>query len=67
MATADDYRPADGAEVLTFAQAQRKVMAEQTAPADEASGKHYTVADAVADYIEHQRQHRKGADDTRSS
>jgi integrase len=64
LATADDYRPSDGVDVLTFAEAQRKAMAEQTALADQASGKTYTVADAVTDYIEHQRQHRKGADDT---
>lgn len=64
IGTADDYREADGVEVLTFAQAQRKVMEQATDRAEKASGRQYTVAEAVADYIEYLRAHRKSADDT---
>lgn len=60
---ADDHREADGTEVLSFAQAQRAVLANAKFRAEAASGKHYTVADGVADYIEYLRTHRKSADD----
>jgi integrase len=64
IGTADDNRDADGVEVLNFAQAQRKVMADAKVRADQSSGKLYTVADAVTDYIDYLRAHRKSADDT---
>ncbi len=64
VGTADDHRDADGVEVLDFGQAQRKVLAEAHHKALHASGKLYTVADAVADYIDYLRAHRKSADDT---
>lgn len=64
VASADDHRDADGADVLDFGQAQRKVLAEAHQKSMHASGKLYTVADAVADYVGFLRHHRKSADDT---
>jgi integrase len=66
VGTADDGRDADGVEVLSFAQAQRKVLAEATLNARRTSGQLYSVADAVADYLEHQRAHRKSVYQTES-
>src|SRR4026207_68800 len=43
LGTADDSRDADGREVLSFAQAQRKALSEAQHLAERASGKHYTV------------------------
>jgi integrase len=63
IGTSDDHRDADGAEVLDFAQAQRKVLAGAKRAAEEASGQYYTVADAVRDYLDYIRAHRKSADD----
>lgn len=64
LAPADDYRDADGAEVLSFAQAQRQLLEQAHNKAVEASGERYTVSDAVRDYIEFMHRHRKSADDT---
>lgn len=64
LALADDHRDADGAEVRTFAQAQRQMLRQAQSQAMEASGEHYIVSDAVRDYIEFMRRHRKSADDT---
>jgi integrase len=64
IGTADDYRDADGREVLDFGQAQRKALADAKQEALHASGRLYTVADAVTDYVEYLRTHRKWADDT---
>ncbi|HEY4367103.1 MAG TPA: site-specific integrase [Steroidobacteraceae bacterium] len=64
LANADDNREADGVEVLTFAQAQRKIMAEAKHGAEAASGKHYAIADAVSDYVTWARNNRKSGDDT---
>jgi integrase len=64
VATADDHRDPDGAEVLDFGQAQRKVLADAHHKAVKATGKLYTVADAVTDYVAFLREHRKSADDT---
>jgi integrase len=63
VALADDHREADGVEVLSFGQAQRKIMSDAKFQAEEASGKHYTVGDAVDDYLEYMRTHRKSAAD----
>jgi integrase len=52
--------------VLGFGQAQRKVLAEAHQKALHAGGKLYTVADAVADYVDYLRAHRKSAPDTES-
>jgi integrase len=52
VATADDNREADGIEVLNHGQAQRKVLSESHERALKASGKLYTVAEAIADYVE---------------
>jgi integrase len=64
LGTADDSRDADGADVLDFGQAQRKLLAQARQDALQASGQLYTVADAVKDYIDWQRSHRKSADDS---
>jgi hypothetical protein len=53
---ADDYRDADGVEVLSFAQAQQRVL-ERRAKAGP-----YTVSDAIHDYLEH-ISHKAGAYD----
>lgn len=66
MGTADDFRESDGADVLDFAQAQRKVLAEAHLAAVQASGRFYTVADAISDYVDFLRAHRKSADETAS-
>lgn len=47
---ADDYDDADGATVLSFAQAQERAKATTKTPRAEAA-KPYTVADAVRDYL----------------
>lgn len=64
LGTADDHRDADGADVLDFAQAQRKLLAEAHQEALRATGQLYTVADAVKDYIDYLHQHRKTAGDS---
>ncbi len=64
LANADDNREADGVEVLTFAQAQRLVLADAKHQAEAVSGKHYTVADAAADYVSYLRDHGKAPGDT---
>ena len=66
LGLADDYRDADGSEVLTFAQAQRKALKEATESALRASGQLYTVADAVADYLDYQKSFRKSPVQTES-
>jgi integrase len=66
LGTADDYRDADGAEVLDFGHAQRKLLASAKHAALRASGQLYTVADAVADFCDYMRTHRKSAADTES-
>lgn len=62
LALADDHRDPDGAEVLDFGQAQRKLLAEAHHQALDRSGQLYTVADAVRDYVEFLRQQRKSGD-----
>jgi integrase len=64
LGVADDHRDADGVQVLSFAQAQRRALDEAHQAALRTTGKLYTVRDAVADYIEFLRQNRKSADDT---
>jgi integrase len=64
--TADDHRDADGAEVLDFGQAQRKVLAQAHRKALHASGRLYTVSEAVTDYIAHLTTHRKSSKDAES-
>jgi integrase len=66
VATADDNRDADGADVMDFGQAQRRLLDDARQGALQASGQLYTVADAVADYLEYMRAHRKGAEETES-
>lgn len=64
IATTDDHRDADGTEVLSFSQAQRKALEAAKHDAEAASGKLYTVADAAADYLDYLRTHKKSAADT---
>lgn len=64
LALADDHRKADGEEVLSFAQAQRKILTDAEDQALEASGQHYTVRDAVADYVDWLHRERKSAEAT---
>jgi integrase len=64
VGTADDSRDADGHEVLSFAQAQRKALVEAQREAERAGGKHYTVADAVAEYLDYLNSHGKSAADS---
>jgi len=64
IATADDAREADGNEVLNFGQAQRKLMTDAKLRAEQGNGKHYTVAEAIGDYVDYLRAHRKSASDT---
>lgn len=64
LTNADDHRDADGTEVLSFGQAQRKALTDAKFAAERASGRHYTVADAVTDYVTYLQAHRKSASDT---
>lgn len=66
LGTADDFRDPDGADVLDFGQAQRKLLTEAQQEALHASGQLYTVADAAADYVDYLRAHGKSAADTES-
>ena len=63
LGTADDSRDSDGHEVLNFAQAQRKALLEAQREAERAGGKHYTVADAVTEYLDYLNSHGKSAAD----
>ncbi len=63
LGTADDSRDADGHEVLSFAQAQRKALVEAQLQAERAGGKHYTVAEAAAEYLDYLSAHGKSAGD----
>ena len=63
VGTADDARDPDGTEVLSFAQAQRKVLADAKLGAERASGQLFTVSDAADEYLEFLRAHRKSAAD----
>jgi hypothetical protein len=63
LGTADDFREADGADVLDFGQAQRKLLTEAHDEALQASGQLQTVADAVASYADYLRTHAKSAVD----
>ena len=64
LALADDHRKADGAEVLDFGQAQRRILSEAEEQALDASGQRYTVAEAVRDYLDWMRRTRKSAEAT---
>ena len=64
LRTSDDSRDADGAEVLDFGQAQRMLLDQARQQVLHSSGQLYSVADAVRDYVDWQRSHRKSAADT---
>jgi integrase len=63
MGRADDYRDADGEEVLDFRQAQRKALEQANQDSLRASGQLDTVADAASRYVEFLLAHRKSAAD----
>jgi hypothetical protein len=72
IAQADDYREANGLDVLTFADAQRAAarwhderLRAELGVSD--PGKPYTVADACADYLAWYREHRKAFAATKSA
>lgn len=64
LALADDHRQADGIEVLSFSQAQRRILTQAEEQALEASGQRYTMRDAVADYLDWLHRNRKSAEAT---
>ena len=71
IATADDTLDADGAEILTFSQAQaiardRFIEARRVASGLPAKGGPYTVRLCISDYIEWLEQDRKSAADARA-
>ena len=72
IAQADDYRDANGLDVLTFADAQRAAarwhderLRAELGVSD--PSKPYTVADACADYLAWYREHRKALAATKSA
>jgi integrase len=64
LGTADDNRDADGVDALDFGQAQRKLLEAARQQVMHSTGQLYSVADAVRDYVDWQRSHRKSAADT---
>ncbi len=66
LGTADDFRDADGADVLDFGQAQRKLLTEAHQEALREGGHLQTVTDAVAGYVDYLRGHGKSAADAES-
>ena len=64
LGNADDSRDADGVEVLSFAQAQRKALSDATSAAMELSGQLYTVGDAITDYLVNLAAHGRKVEDT---
>jgi integrase len=71
IATADDNADADGINVLDYRQAQAKARVRAAELSGAAAGvaapkgRPYSVADALADYLEWMQQHRKSATDAR--
>lgn len=71
FAQADDFRPADGEQVMTYGQAvavARHLYREATAPPpppEPAAPKVYTVRDAVEDYAAWAKKNTKGGRDPR--
>jgi hypothetical protein len=65
LGTADDNRDADGVDVLSFAQAQRKALADATRKALEATGHYYTVGEAITDYLAHLELQGKPTNDAK--
>lgn len=63
LALADDFSDSNGSTILSFAEAQRKALgtSETLKPRDE---RHYTVAQAVTDYVEHLKIRAKSWRDT---
>ena len=69
IAPADDFSDGDGVAILNFSQAQGAVRERMVRAAYAAAGKHYgaySVADAVAEYLDWMAAHRKSVADARS-
>jgi integrase len=67
LGKANDYADANGIDVLDYAEAQRLAMGHADSAARiEATGAspEYTVGDALADYMDWYRSHRKGIEQT---
>lgn len=66
LAAADDHAPANGADVLTFAQAQKRALdLQDQAKRDEGIvTRPATVAEAVENYLRWFQQHRKSVTET---
>jgi integrase len=66
LATADDFSDADGVVILSYRQAQEKARERMVARGHAAAGKIRppTVADAMADYIEHLASRGQATRDT---
>lgn len=66
IGTADDHTDANGADVLTFADAQRKAMglADDAKRADGTIASPLTVVEAVEKYLAWFREHRKSVTET---
>ncbi len=71
LGKADDLHDANGKDVLSFQQAQRLAIKSADRRASEPAKKrlkaHYTVADAIEDYLEWYGAHRKAVDKTRAA
>jgi integrase len=63
LALADDFSDSNGSTILSFGEAQRKALgtSETLKPRNE---RHYTVAQAVSDYLEHLKIRAKSWRDT---
>lgn len=61
---ADDYQEADGESILTYFQATER--AREAMRKHRTSRKEFTVGDAMAEYLEFLRLHRKSADTTKA-
>jgi len=63
LALADDFSDSNGTTILSFGEAQRKALSasESLKPREE---RHYSVAQAIADYLEHLKVRAKSWRDT---
>ena len=66
LGTADDYYTANGVDVLNYFQASKKAKTNRDDVLDN-PGKPYTVREAMADYMEWFRQHRRSAKRTETA
>lgn len=62
LADADDHSDADGRDVLSFADAQRRALREEQTPKAEARAHGLTVAEALRDWQQQQRAKTRSSD-----